>query len=152
MKTLKHPMESTCFWWMRNSEVLRLHSLAAFMPSPKTGESRFVDLQSFLEGWCLVFLSFKPKVWKYSLKQLSSSLRKDHPKPSLPGLRHDEGPVPQLRCWEDKKGAGWVATAQGRGHRWFFGSWFFWSTFWVNTCKIGGKKTIRCWDGILQTS
>ena len=53
--------------------------------------------------------------------------RSAEPRPSAPGLRH-EAPeeLGQLRCWEDAKGAGWIAS-DGKQSAWFsLASWKTW--------------------------
>ncbi|CAK9098721.1 unnamed protein product [Durusdinium trenchii] len=52
--------------------------------------------------------------------------RQEHPQPSLPGLRSGETSESHLRCWEDSKGAGWIAAVQGKSAWFSLSSWGSW--------------------------
>eukprot|EP00434_Breviolum_minutum_P015985 symbB.v1.2.014092.t1/scaffold1014.1/size144222/5 len=53
--------------------------------------------------------------------------RAQHPHTASPGLRSDETwDLTQLRCWEDRKGAGWVAIGQGKSAWFSLTSWGSW--------------------------
>eukprot|EP00435_Cladocopium_sp_Y103_P021314 s2433_g5.t1 len=87
-----------------------------------TVEGAVVDARGRLKS--LAYVEF---ITKFNTE---SRDRSQHPVPAQPGLRAEESKeLPQLRCWEDKKGAGWVAHGPGKPSKsaWFsLSSWGSW--------------------------
>ncbi|CAL1150332.1 unnamed protein product [Cladocopium goreaui] len=83
-----------------------------------TVEGAVVDARGRLKN--LAYVEF---ITKFNAE---SRDRSQHPFPASPGLRAEECELSQLRCWEDKKGAGWVAQGQGKSAWFSLSSWGSW--------------------------
>ncbi|CAJ1388331.1 unnamed protein product [Effrenium voratum] len=52
--------------------------------------------------------------------------RSQHPMPEAPGTRAAETKNSSMRCWEDAKGAGWVAVGKGTSAWFSLSTWKSW--------------------------